>query len=165
MSVEVVGRSVILSRSLPWTKTHKNGRSYRLVSPAVHEPTGQAWLFSVTITQGKKDTEVYLCDEIAAEGLPPGWRRFYMVCQSREPTPDRPGAYAIDVDPAGIPQRCECKGSVTRMQGTQDDPPPPLADDRGEPVAMTCKHKDLFRDLFRLGFFDPVGREDLPTAY
>lgn len=152
MSIELAGRTVTLSRSLPATKTHGDYRSYRLVSPAVHQPTGQRWLATVSIQQGKvglkrSENETYLLDEIAPEHLPRGWRRFYFVCQSRTPTPDRPGAYAVDVDNHGKAVKCECLGAVTQLQ------------------THNCKHKDVINDLFSpdCGFFgDPA---DLPTLY
>lgn len=166
--IELVGRrAVVIGRALPWTKTHKNKRSYRMLTPATVEPSGQLWLGCVTITQ-TRETEVYLLDEIAPEHLPPGWRKFYFVCQSRPPTPDRPGAYALNVDTDGYPVWCECTGSVTRKQGQEEAPPRPLRDDKGNLLAQTCKHKDVIADLFDLKFFEYLANPEaleLPTLY
>lgn len=168
MSVEQVGRSVVLGRSLPWSKTHKWQRSYRLTHPAVVESTGQVYVACLVLRQGKT-SETYFLDLLSPDGLPPGWRKVLFVNQTTAPTPDRPGIYAVHLDAAGVAQWCDCTGSKTQRQGAEESPPRPLRDADGKLLAQTCKHKDVCNDLSEIDFWsaieNPAAAADLPTLY
>lgn len=152
---------VTLHRVLPPTLSHKKAgaRSFKLVSPA-RTADGQKWMARIEITQSKK-TEVYLFDEVAAEGYPPGFRRFVFLNQTTPPQENRPGIYGVTCNRSLNPIHCPCTGSVTGYQEARDNTEPDTGD---VPKPHSCKHKDVIEAARRAGFFTSVTLETESNA-